>query len=72
MLVGKTTKHVHSIVADGEDRDVLAREVGEAVLQLDELRLAERSPAGAAMEQHQGTATGAGLVQVDSLAMLVW
>jgi hypothetical protein len=71
MLFGETTKHVHSIVADGEDRDVLAREVGEAVLQLDELRFAEGSPAGAAMEHHQGTATSSDLVQIDGLAMLV-
>jgi hypothetical protein len=71
MLFGEAAQHIDGIVADGKNRDVLAREVGQAALQLDELRFAEGSPAGAAMEHHQGAATGAGLVQIDALAMLV-
>jgi hypothetical protein len=71
MLVGEAAKHINGIVADGEDRDVLAREVGQAALQLDELRFTEGSPAGAAMERHQGAAASSGLVQIDGLALLV-
>jgi hypothetical protein len=71
MLVGEAAKHIDGIVADGEDCDVLAREVGQAALQLDELRFTEGSPAGAAMEHHEGAATGTGLVKINGLAMLV-
>jgi hypothetical protein len=40
-------------------------------LQLDELRLAERSPAGTAVKEHDGTPPGAGLVQINSVAVLI-
>jgi hypothetical protein len=72
MLFGETGQHVHGIVADGKDRDVLALEVGLAALQLDELRLAERSPASAPMEHHQGTPASSSCVEVDGTPVLVW
>jgi hypothetical protein len=46
-------------------------EVGETALQLDELRLAEGSPASAAVEDHQGAPASSGLMQMDRLAVLV-
>ena len=69
--VGKPTEHVYSIIADGEDGDVRAHEVGQAPLQLDELRLAEGSPTGAAVEHHQGPPGATHLMEIYGMAMLI-
>jgi hypothetical protein len=50
---------------------VVALKVWQALLQLHELRFAERSPAGTAVKDDQGTPTITGLVQVDALTVLV-
>jgi len=50
---------------------VLALEVRHAALQLDELRLAEGSPGGAAMEDDQGTSSPTHLVERHGLPRLV-
>jgi len=51
---------------------VLVFEVRHAALQLDELRFAERSPRGAAVEDHQGPPATSGLMEIHQSAVLVW
>jgi hypothetical protein len=51
---------------------VVALKVWQAFLQLHELRFAERSPAGTAVKDDQGTPAVTGLVQVNALTVLVW
>jgi hypothetical protein len=58
-LLGEGGQDVDGVVADGEERDAGALEVGRAVLQLDQLRLAVRSPARAAVEDNQCASTPA-------------
>jgi len=69
--VGKPAEHVHRIIAHGEESNILAREVGYAALQLDELRLAEGSPGRAAVEHHQGTPSATRLMEIHGMAMLI-
>jgi hypothetical protein len=57
---GKGRQNSDRVIADREDGDALSFEVGLAPLQLDELRAAERSPVGAAIEHDQRAASGAG------------
>jgi len=64
------SKHVNRVVADRENRNILAAVFWQAALQLDELRLAERSPGRAAVEEHQRPATGAICVQVHHAPIL--
>jgi len=71
VCVRKPAEHVHRVIADGEDGDVRPREVGQAPLQLDELRLAEGSPTGAAVEHHQGPPGATRLMEIHGLAMLI-
>jgi len=47
------------------------REIGDALLQLDELRFAVGSPPRAAVEDNQGRASGAGGVEVDDAPALI-
>jgi len=68
---GEGGEHVNRIVADGEDRDPLARVVIQFALQLNELRLAVWSPACAAIEDNRGAARSPVLVQVDQVTVLV-
>jgi hypothetical protein len=68
----KPGQHIHRIIADRKEGNMGALEVGEPALQLNELRLAEWSPHGAAMEDHQGAMLASGLVQIDEIAMLIW
>jgi hypothetical protein len=49
----------------------MALKVWQTLLQLYELRFAEGSPAGTAVKDDQGTPTVTGLVQVDTLTVLV-
>jgi hypothetical protein len=44
---GKAGQHAYRVVADAEDADAVPLEVGQVALQLDQLRLAERSPGAA-------------------------
>jgi hypothetical protein len=71
VLVSKPAEHVYGIIADGVDGDARVLKVGEAPLQLDELRLAERSPGGAAVEHHQGTPIATRLMEIHGIAMLI-
>jgi len=71
VCVGKPAEHGDGIIADGEDGDVRPREVGQAALQLDELRLAEGSPGRAAVEHHQGTPSATRLMEIHGMAMLI-
>jgi hypothetical protein len=68
---GKSGQHIYSVVADGKKHDVVALKVWQALLQLHELRSAEGSPAGTAVQDDQGTPTVTGLVQVNTLTVLV-
>jgi hypothetical protein len=68
---GKSGQHVHGVVADGKRHNVVALKVWQALLQLHELRFAERSPPSTAVKDDQGTPTVTGLVQVDALTVLV-
>jgi hypothetical protein len=71
VLLGERGQYRHGIVADGEQRDSPMREVVIASLQLDELRPAERSPVGAAIEDDQCLAACSSGVQIDQAAALV-
>ena len=64
MRLGELGEHVYRVVADGKDRDLVAREVGQGALQLHELRLAEGSPTSTTVKKHDRTTPGAGLMQI--------
>ena len=51
---------------------MMALKIRQTLLQLDELRFAERSPPSTTVKDHQGTPTVADLVQIDVLTVLVW
>jgi hypothetical protein len=51
---------------------MMALKIRQTLLQLDELRFAEGSPPGTAMKHDQSTPPVAGLVQIDTLAVLIW
>jgi len=72
MLVGEPPQHLYAVIANGEDGDVLTLEIGEAALQLNELRLAKGSPSSAAIKDYEGPVASAGLVQTQCLPILVW
>jgi len=67
----KRGQYVDCIVADGKRDNAVTLEVGQAFLQLDELRFAVGSPPGTAMEYHQCALTVPRLVQFDLPAVLV-
>jgi hypothetical protein len=68
----KPSQHVHRIIADRKEGYMGTLEVGETALQLNELCLAEWSPRGAAIEDHQSAMIASSLVQIDEIAMLIW
>ncbi len=68
---GEAGQHVHRVVADAKDGDAVPLEVGQVPLQLDQLRFAERSPFGTAVEDDQPLAPCTGLVENDGPAVLV-
>src|SRR5262245_42406035 len=68
---GEITQDLDGVVADRDQSDTVHRQVRCDPLQLDELRLAERSPFRAAIEHNQGRPTSPVLVQVDQPALLV-
>ncbi len=65
VLRGELGEDRDRIVAHREDRNAFALIVRQTALQLDELRLAERSPGGAAVKEHQRPPRSADAVQVD-------
>ena len=69
--VAKLAKDRKRIVANGEERHVPGGERGKYALQLDELRLAERSPLRAAVEDDEGRAAATGVVEIDHCARLI-
>jgi hypothetical protein len=71
VLVGEGPKHRHGIVAQGEEGDARGFERGQYLLQLDQLRLAEGSPVGAAVEDDERLAVAPGGVQVHRRTALV-
>ena len=54
---GEAGQHAHRVVADAKDGDGVPLEIGQVPLQLDQLRLAERSPLGTAVENYQSPPT---------------
>src|SRR2546428_132703 len=71
MLGRKSGEGFNGIVTDREERDAARVEVLGDPPQLHELRFAERSPPGAAVEYHDRGATGPRLVEVDRFAGLI-
>jgi hypothetical protein len=71
MLRRERSKDRDRIVAHGEERHAPGGENGKHTLQLDELRLTKRSPLCAAVEDDEGRAASAGLVQIDHRARLI-
>ena len=71
VLFGESGQAIGRVVADGVERDAGRVERVENLLQPNELRLAKRSPAGAAVEHDKRGAAGAVGVQVDHCAVLV-
>ncbi len=71
LLVREGPEHRHRVVAHGEERDPGGFDPGENLLQLDQLRLAERSPVRAAVEDDEGPPATSRGVQVHRDAMLI-
>lgn len=72
MLAGKVGERAHRVVADREQCDAPLLKLGSDTLQLDQLRLAVRSPARAAIEDDGRPTTMARGVQVNDAAALIW
>jgi hypothetical protein len=70
-LLGEPGERLDRIVANGEEGDAGLVVPRLRLLQLDELRLAERSPACAAVEEHERPTASAPRVEVDALARLI-
>jgi len=68
---GEISQDLDGVVADREQRYTIGGQVRRDSLQLDELRLAERSPFCAAVEHHQSRPTRSLLVQIDQPTRLV-
>ena len=64
MRDGEVPQDLDGVIADREQGDAVRGQLGRDPLQLDELRLAERSPLRASIEDDQGRLPGALLVQV--------
>ena len=69
--VGKGLQVRGAVVADREDGVTGALQSGKDPLQLDQLRLAVRSPNRAAMQDHDRATPVPALVQIDQLTALV-
>jgi hypothetical protein len=65
-------QHLHGIVANGKNGNVLALKVRQGALQLDELCLAKGSPTSAAVENHQRATVTSRLMETHHIAVLVW
>ncbi len=71
VAVGERPKIGRPVVADGEQRVARPFELGERSLQLDQLRLAVRSPDRAAVQDDDRATPTAPGVQIDDRAALV-
>jgi hypothetical protein len=71
MFFSEAMQHLNRIVADGKNGNVLALEVRQGMLQLNELCLAKGSPTGATVENHQRASVAPRLVKRHYIAMLV-
>ncbi|MBI3967824.1 MAG: hypothetical protein HY329_19465 [Chloroflexi bacterium] len=71
VLASESGEGVDAVVADGEERNLVRSKLGPDVLQLDELRLTERSPSRATIKHHDGLLAISGLVQVDDPSVLI-
>ena len=71
MLVREAAEYLDRVVADSEERDAVGLQVGKYLLQLNQLRLAEGSPLGASVEDHEGLAARTGRMQVYRASALV-
>jgi hypothetical protein len=65
VLLGEGSEDLDRVIADREQGNAIGIERGPYALQLDELRPAERSPVGAAVEDDDGLARCARRVEVD-------
>jgi hypothetical protein len=54
MLLRECVEDLDRVIADGEQRHAVGAESRRYILQLDQLRSTERSPVGAAVEDHEG------------------
>jgi hypothetical protein len=71
ILLGDGSEDRDGVIADGEQRDAIRAESRPYILQLDQLRPAERSPVGAAVEDDECLPRPAQRVQIDRGAALV-
>jgi len=71
VLLGERCQIIDRIVAEGEQRDAALPELLCHLLQLNQLRLAERSPLGATVENHERPLAAASGVEVNHLPRLV-
>jgi hypothetical protein len=71
ILLGDGSEDRDGVIADGEQRDAIRAESRPYILQLDQLRPAERSPVGAAVEDDECLPHPAQRVQIDRGAALV-
>jgi hypothetical protein len=71
IAVGELGEDVTGVVTDREHRDVVSCEIGERLLQLDELGAAERSPPGAALKRDQGATTSPDVMQIHDVSVLI-
>jgi hypothetical protein len=71
VLLGEGSEDLDAVIADGEQGNALATERRPHFLQLDQLRPAERSPVGAAVEDDESFARATRLVEIDRGAVLV-
>jgi len=71
VLFGEGGENLDRVIAQRENGDSLLLEVGQAALQLDELRSTEGSPAGAALKGDQRPLARTSGVEVHQAAMLV-
>jgi len=71
VLIRKAAEYLNGVVADGEEGDAFGLEIRPYLLQLDQLRLAEGSPLGTAVENHQGLPIRTRSVEVDAGSVLI-
>lgn len=71
VLVRERSQHTHRVVADGVHRKPGVGEFVQPLLQLDQLRLAEWSPIGAANEDNKRSTSGSMRVKIDRPTELV-
>jgi hypothetical protein len=71
VLLGKGSEDLDRVIADREQGNAIGIERRPYVLQLDQLRAAERSPVGAAVENDEGLARPSLGVEIDHSTALI-